>query len=455
MHPDDRERTAAYVRRQAASDDVIIIQNRYRTADGGYRLFDWRGVTENGLVHAVGRDITLEHQAAEELRNTEEALRHAQKMEAIGQLTGGIAHDFNNMLAGIIGSLDVIQRRLASGRHDDIGRFIDGAITSSRRAASLTQRLLAFGRRQALDIRPIETGQLVRSLHDLLRRTLGEAIEIRIDVPTDPCWARADAAQLESAILNLAINARDAMPEGGSITIALTSERLKNGTPRLAQGDYIVVSVADTGTGMTPEVMRKAFDPFFTTKPIGQGTGLGLSMIHGFMGQIGGDVSIESQPGTGTRISMFLPRAEPATTDATAPSSLPHPQDTHGGTVLVVEDDPAVRMLIVSVLDDMGLKSAVAVDGNAGLAILQSDLRIDLLITDIGLPGLNGQQLAKLARQVRPALRILFLTGYAEGEALSPTELQPGMELMTKPFDLTALANTIGNMLAAKPLTLH
>ncbi len=449
MHPEDRDRTASYVAHQAASDDVITIQNRYRARDGSYRLFDWRGVVEDGVVHAVGRDITAEHQAAEELRNTEEALRQAQKMEAIGQLTGGIAHDFNNMLAGIIGSLDVIQRRLAAGRYDDIARFIDGAVTSSRRAASLTQRLLAFGRRQALDVQAVEIGQLVRSLHDLLRRTLGEAIDIGIDVPPGEWWARADAAQLESAILNLAINARDAMPDGGVITIALGSRHLPTSGPRLPAGDYLTVSVADNGSGMPPEVMRKAFDPFFTTKPLGQGTGLGLSMIHGFMGQIGGDVTIDSAPGAGTTVTMFLPPAQPSV-DEPMPASMAPTSLVHGGTVLVVEDDPAIRMLIGSVLDDFNIKSAFAVDGNAGLAILQSDLRIDLLISDIGLPGMNGQQLVKLAREIRPSLPVLFLTGYAKGAGLNGDELEPGTRLMTKPFELSALAGTIEEMLSAK-----
>ncbi len=455
MHPDDRDRTATYVAHQAASDDVIAIQNRYRTRDGSYRLFDWRGVVENGVVHAVGRDITAEHQAAEELRNAEEALRQAQKMEAIGQLTGGIAHDFNNMLAGIIGSLDVIQRRLAAGRYDDIARFIEGAVTSSRRAASLTQRLLAFGRRQALDVQAVEIGQLVRSLHDLLRRTLGEAIDIGIDVPPGDWWARADAAQLESAILNLAINARDAMPGGGVITIAVGSRHLPANGARLAAGDYLTVSVTDNGSGMPPEVMRKAFDPFFTTKPLGQGTGLGLSMIHGFMGQIGGDVTIDSTPGAGTTVRMFLPLAQPWVDEKAVGSAAPSSSAARGGTVLVVEDDPAIRMLIVSVLDDLGMKSAIAVDGNAGLAILQSDLRIDLLISDIGLPGMNGHQLVRLARQLRPSLPVLFLTGYAQGAGLNEGELEPGTRLMTKPFELSALASTIEEMLAARALSAH
>lgn len=451
MHPDDHGRIAAYVARQAASNDVIAVQNRYRARDGSYRLFDWRGVIENGVVHAVGRDITAEQQAAEELRNTEEALRQAQKMEAIGQLTGGIAHDFNNMLAGIIGSLDVIQRRLAAGRYEDLTRFIDGAVTSSRRAASLTQRLLAFGRRQALVVQAVEIGQLVRSLHDLLRRTLGEAIDIGIEVPPGEWWARADAAQLESAILNLAINARDAMPQGGVITIAVDRQHLPTGSARLPTGDYLTVSVTDTGTGMPPEIIQKAFDPFFTTKPLGQGTGLGLSMIHGFMGQIGGDVTISSTPGAGTTVRMILPEAEPVVDEKAAASSAPRAAAAHAGTVLVVEDDAAIRMLVVSVLDDLGIKSAVAADGNAGLAILQSDLRIDLLVSDIGLPGMNGQQLARLARQIRPALKILFLTGYVQDTPLSLGELEPDIRLMTKPFELSALAVTIEEMLAAKP----
>jgi PAS domain S-box-containing protein len=451
MHPDDQTRTADYVARQSVTDDVIAIQNRYRAADGSYRLFDWRGVTENGVVHAVGRDITAEHQAAQELLSAEEALRQAQKMEAIGQLTGGIAHDFNNMLAGIIGSLDVIQRRIAAGRFDDLARFINGAITSSKRAASLTQRLLAFGRRQALDIRPVEVGQLVSSLHDLLRRTLGEAITIQAIVPPTSCWAQADAAQLESAILNLAINARDAMPSGGDIRLNVQSRTIAADTARLKRGEYIAVTVSDTGSGMPPEVMAKAFDPFFTTKPIGQGTGLGLSMIHGFMGQIGGDVTIDSAPGQGTTVTMFLPQARHADTPQASSPAFQPSKSLASGTVLVVEDDPAVSMLVVSLLDELGLKSVVAVDGNAGLSILQSAIRVDLLISDVGLPGLDGRQLAEHARQVRPFLKVLFLTGYAEGAALRAADLQPGMRLMTKPFEMAALGQMIQDMLSSDP----
>ena len=451
MHPEDRLRTAEYVARQAATDDVIAIRNRYRTIDGSYCLFDWRGVTDNGLVHAVGRDVTAEHQAAQELRSAEEALRQAQKMEAIGQLTGGIAHDFNNMLAGIIGSLDVIQRRIAAGRYDDMSRFINGAITSSRRAASLTQRLLAFGRRQALDIRPVEIGQLVSSLHDLLRRTLGEAIEISTDVPQETYWAQADAAQLESAILNLAINARDAMPSGGRLRIAVENRTIAANSKRAKAGDFIVVEVTDTGTGMPQEVIDKAFDPFFTTKPIGQGTGLGLSMIHGFMGQIGGDVTIESAPGRGTTVTMFLPRARNADTRQPALPDFSPARPSESGTVLVVEDDPAVSMLIVSLLDELGLKTVVAVDGNAGLSILKSDVRVDLLVSEVGLPGLNGRQLAEQARQIRPFLKVLFITGYAEGAALRQADLQPGMRLITKPFEMAQLGNIIGEMLSSDP----
>jgi PAS domain S-box-containing protein len=449
MHPDDRDRTASYVTRQAASSEVIAIQNRYRTADGSYRLFDWRGVTDSGLVHAVGRDITAEHAAEQELRKTEEALRQAQKMDAIGQLTGGIAHDFNNMLAGIIGSLDVIQRRIAAGRFDDITRFIEGAVTSSRRAASLTQRLLAFGRRQALDIRPVEVGKLVWSLHDLLGRTIGEAIDIRVTVDPDVSWVKADAAQLESAILNLAINARDAMPQGGSLEIVVRNQSFSSGTSRLKPGDYVVVSVADTGTGMSADVITKAFEPFFTTKPLGQGTGLGLSMIHGFMGQIGGDVQIQSTQGRGTIVSMFLPQAQNGQPEQPPAATLPPVFSVQSKTVLVVEDDPAVRMLVVSVLDDLGLKSVVAADGTAGLAILASEVRIDLLMTDVGLPGMSGRQLAEHAIQCRPGLKILFITGYAEGASIRPADLPSGMRLLNKPFELSLLAEVLQDMLGA------
>jgi len=397
---------------------------------------------------------TLQQRVAErsaELERAHEQLRQAQKMEAVGQLTGGIAHDFNNLLQGITGSLEIVRRRIAAGRHDDLSRFIDGAIQSARRAAALTHRLLAFSRRQPLAPRAVLANPLVTSMEELLRRTLGERIALQLDLQAQLWTTRCDVNQLENAILNLCINARDAMPHGGGLSIrtsnALLDAEAAAALGDIAPGEYICIRVVDTGTGMSPEVLAKAFDPFFTTKAIGQGTGLGLSMIYGFARQSEGHVHIGSEAGRGTTVQLLLPRhAGDADADETLAPPEPQAPARRGETVLVVEDETVVRGLIVEVLHELGYHALEAADGPSGLAVLQSDAHIDLLVTDIGLPGLNGRQVADAARLQRPDLRVLFMTGYAETAAAARGFLEPGMELLTKPFTMDVLAARLRSM---------
>jgi PAS domain S-box-containing protein len=445
LHPDDIGSTVTTVNAQLANQGVLSIRNRYLCKDGSYRTIDWRGVLYEGHVHSVGRDITAELQASEELQRAEEALRQSQKMESVGRLTGGIAHDFNNMLAGIIGSLNLLQRRITAGRLEDTGRFIEAAQTSAQRAAALTQRLLAFGRRQALDVKPVDVGELVISLDDLLRRTIGPSIELRLDLEADLWLAEADVNQLESAILNLAINSRDAMPDGGILTLGVRKARIGS-LSAAPPGEYVELYVADTGQGMPPEVLSQAFEPFFTTKPLGQGTGLGLSMVYGFLNQIGGDARIESTAGEGTIVRLFLPRSirhASAPPDAT---SQPVPSGT-GETVLLVEDDQSVRMLVMEALDELGYAVLPVGDAPSALPIVRSGQKIDLMISDIGLPGMSGLDLAQIVRKERPDLDILFITGYAEATAKRGNLPSSGMHLLTKPFSLERLAMKVGDIL--------
>lgn len=382
----------------------------------------------------------------------EEALRQSQKMEALGQLTGGIAHDFNNLLTGIIGSLDIMQTRLAQGRVEAIERYAKAAMTSANRAAALTHRLLAFARRQPLDPKPVNVNKLVVSMEDLLHRTLGESIQMEM-VTAGGLWITlCDANQLESAILNLAINARDAMPNGGRLVIETCNAHLDQAyTSRqrnIKPGQYVCISVTDTGVGMPREVIERAFDPFFTTKPIGQGTGLGLSMIYGFIRQSEGHATIYSEVGIGTTVKLYLPRFQGSHEEDREETGLTDAYRTeHGETVLIVEDEPIVRELIVEVLKDLGYKALQAHDGPSGLKIIQSSQPIDLLITDIGLPGLNGRQLADAARELRSDLKVLFITGYAENATLASGFLEPGMEMVTKPFAVEKLAIRIREMI--------
>jgi PAS domain S-box-containing protein len=387
------------------------------------------------------------------LREAEEALRHSQKMEAVGQLTGGIAHDFNNLLTGISGSLELLQTRLQQGRLNDCDRYLMAAQGAARRAASLTHRLLAFSRRQTLDPKPIDVNRLVMNMEELISRTVGP--HIHVEVVTAPrLWtALVDGPQLENALLNLCINARDAMPGGGRITVETSNKWLDETAARqrdIAPGQYLSLCVTDTGCGIAPEIIDRVFDPFFTTKPIGEGTGLGLSMVYGFVRQSGGQIRVYSEVGQGTTMCIYLPRhyrdghdtedSQPATPLTVSPGL--------GETILVVDDEPTVRMLVFESLREDGFHVIEAADGHEGLKILQSDARIDVLVTDVGLPGgMNGRQLADAARLSRPELRILFITGYAENAVIGNGELPAGMRVLTKPFPLDVLTRRIQDML--------
>lgn len=394
---------------------------------------------------------TLEARVAAEVAErsrVEDTLHQAQKMEAVGQLTGGIAHDFNNLLTGVIGSLELMQRRRRSGDETNDERYITAAVTSAQRAAALTQRLLAFSRRQTLDLKPLEVNPLVASLEDLLHRTTREDITVTTHLAAGLALVRMDANQLESAVINLAINARDAMPDGGTITITTAAVHLtpeEGAAMDLAEGDYVTLTVADTGVGMTPEVLAKVFEPFYTTKPIGQGTGLGLSMVYGYMRQANGGVRILSQPGKGTQVQLYMPCLGgdldilPSEESRSAPLGV-------GEVVLVVEDEAVVRSLIVEVLGELGYQTLEAGNAQEAMPFLENPQRIDLMISDVGLPGMNGRQLADLAQANRPELKVLLATGYAEGSNVEGY-LAANMEIITKPFAIDALANKISEML--------
>jgi PAS domain S-box-containing protein len=394
----------------------------------------------------ITRDIAAQRQAAKELEVAREALFQAQKMESIGRLTGGIAHDFNNMLAGILGGLALLERRITAKRFNETEKYIASTIEVAHRAAALTSRLLAFGRRQALDVAPVDVGAAIRSVTTILKATFGENIVLDIQEP-DGLIALADINQLESAILNLSLNARDAMPDGGKLSISAARQTVSPGHAELEPGDYIVVVVKDTGVGMTPDVAAHVFEPFYTTKPSGAGTGLGLSMVYGFMKQIGGAATIASAPGEGAAVSLFLKESkEGEISSAAAKNKI---EVGSGEIILIVEDDSHVRGVIIDMLADLGYKTLAAGDVQKALPHIDSSMQIDLLITDVGLPGINGRQLADIARRKRAHLPVLFLTGYAAQAAVKAQFLERGMELMTKPFDLDALAAKVKEMLGA------
>ena len=574
IHPDDRETTARGVRLLTEGAIARRIDNRYRHKDGSYRWITWTSVQDDGVIHAVGRDITDEKARTEALelsaarmrsifetsyqyqgllstdgtlldanatslegiearledvvgrkfwdtpwftgtpglpqqveaavplvaagqtvrqeilinlptgrrafdfamrpvrnatgeviaivpeavelterRAAEEQLRQVQKMEAVGQLTGGLAHDFNNLLTGITASLDLLGTRLAQGRVNALARYLSMAQGATRRAATLTHRLLAFSRQQRLDARPTDVNRLVASMEDLVRRTAGPEITFEVRAAEGLWHTLVDQNQLESALLNLCINARDAMPHGGRLTIETGNEVLDETAARelqLSPGAYVALGISDTGAGMAPEVIARAFDPFFTTKPVGAGTGLGLSMVYGFARQSGGQVHIHSTLGVGTTVRLYLPRhlgTEDAAELPVAPVG--ERQAGHGETVLVVDDEPTIRILITDVLEELGYTALEAHDGVAGLHALRSDQRIDLLVTDVGLPGgMNGRQLADAGRAMRADLKVLFITGYAEEAAARDGIATEGMHVLSKPFAIETLVDRIKDILA-------
>jgi PAS domain S-box-containing protein len=473
VHPDDRSAAAELWRAALRDGAPYEAQFRIRNANGAYRWHLARAFPTRGAYGVILRwvgsntdiedqktaaqtladvNATLEERVSQrtsQLMQAEEALRQSQKMEAVGQLTGGIAHDFNNLLQGILGALDIVKRRIAEGRIGDLDPFLNGALDSANRAATLTHRLLAFSRRQPVDPRPLDLNELIGSVEELLRRSLGENIDLRVAADDDLWLVRCDGNQLENALLNLAINARDAMPSGGTVTIDTANTVFDPRQARrrdVSPGEYVCLRVSDTGVGMPPSVKARAFDPFYTTKPIGKGTGLGLSMIYGFVRQSDGSVLIDSEPGKGTSIEICLPRYKGDAVEAPVQESSGNNRAEANEVVLIVEDEAVVRLLVVETLNDLGYKALETADSAVALRILQSSQRVDLLVSDIGLPGLNGRQLADAARVTRPGLKVLFVTGYAE-DAAGSAFLEPGMEIVIKPFTMEALAGKIREMI--------
>ncbi|MDF8332904.1 ATP-binding protein [Novosphingobium cyanobacteriorum] len=429
------------------------------------------GPFEDRRVAVLFKDVTDQVRAEDALRQLNEtlearvtqalaareqaeaALRQAQKMEAVGQLTGGLAHDFNNLLAGISGSFEMIDRRLKQGRSADIDRYLSAGLGAAQRAAALTHRLLAFSRRQTLSPRSLRINTLLPEFADLVRRTVGPSVAVQLHLADDLWPTLVDANQLENALLNLCINARDAMPSGGTIAIATLNlpldeeQALARG---LDAGDYVAITVSDTGVGIPQDDLERVFEPFFTTKPLGSGTGLGLSMVYGFAKQSHGIVRIRSTVGQGTDVRIYLPRNHVAEEAVTSERLPPEMQPNRGGIALIVDDEPSVRMLLADALDAMGYHCQCAADGPEALALLENGSEPDLLVTDVGLPGgLNGRQVADAARRMRPGLRTLFVTGYAETSVLGNGGIEPGMAVLTKPFSLDQLHVAVASLMPA------
>jgi PAS domain S-box-containing protein len=484
LHPNDAAATAAAYSRAANPDVRATYDVEYRTIgkeDGVIRWVAAKGrgrFDENGrCVRMIGTAVdiserkrsetqilelneTLEQQVQERtaaLLAAEDQLRQAQKMEAVGQLTGGIAHDFNNLLAGISGSLELLESRLTEGRLSAAPKYIDAARGATRRAAALTQRLLAFSRRQTLDPKSVNVNNLVSGMTDLIQRSVGPTIAL--ELVEGPClWPTLiDPSQLENALLNLCINSRDAMPQGGCLTVTTANTWVESSEAKrldLPAGDYVALLVKDSGHGMPPDVISRVFEPFYTTKPLGQGTGLGLSMVYGFVRQSKGQIEISSEVGQGTTISIYLPRyaggveVEQASLVAEAAERVADDR-----TILVIDDEPTVRMTVIDVLEDAGYRTLEAADGPEGFEILRSSAIIDLLVTDVGLPGgLNGRQVADAARVFRPELKVLFITGYAETTVMGDAQLGSDTMVVVKPFEVGSLVAKVKSLLHGKPI---
>ncbi|WP_221208348.1 PAS domain-containing protein [Xanthomonas arboricola] len=480
VHPDDRARLAEAIAHSIVNKTGLDVEYRVLDAnqrmgwtlmraipllDEGEQIVEWFGtaadITDKRLAEQQLRQLTetLEERVRERsaaLLLAEEKLRQSQKMEAVGQLTGGLAHDFNNLLTAISVGLELLQTRIEQGKYDRLERYVEMAQSSAARATALTQRLLAFSRRQTLAPTALEVQALVQGMHDIIARTLGPSIALQLRPAADPWKVLVDAPQLENALLNLCINARDAMPDGGELTIAVANRVLDAGAAQqldLPIGEYVCLSVQDTGTGMSADVMSKVFEPFFTTKPIGQGTGLGLSMIYGFTRQSGGHVRIDSEVGVGTTMALYLPRFDGvlAQDEAVPATEQPLRSTAPSCTVLLVEDETAIRVLMSEVLSEAGYRVIETAEGSAAVERLRSQETIDLLVTDVGLTGgLNGRQVADAGRQSRPTLPVLFVTGYAATAAVGAGQLEDGMEVLTKPFLAVDLERRVAQLLERK-----
>ncbi|KTT03629.1 hypothetical protein SB14R_12505 [Pseudomonas oryzihabitans] len=490
LHPDDRALIRQTWAAALGTGQAYDQEHRVRVADGSHCWMRTRAYPrrdERGAVirwYGTTEDIDDRHEAEEALRReratlevqvqartaeleatnrqlreemqsraqTEDLLRQAQKMEAVGQLTGGIAHDFNNLLAGIQASLDLLRRRLAPDGLAAVAGLLDTATQSVNRGASLTHRLLAFSRRQTLLPQAVDVANLIGDFQEILLHSLGPQIHCRLELEEGLWQVDADPHQLENALLNLAINSRDAMPAGGTLTISARNWGQHSVGSALPVGDYLLIEVGDDGVGMTPEVLERVFEPFFTTKPVGQGSGLGLSMIYGFVQQSRGQVTVTSAPGQGCRVSLYLPRhlgtpvlAPVSVVAAKAARELP------SARVLLVEDDTVVRSLLVQLFDELGWRYRDASDAEAALAALREGEGFDLLITDVGLPGLNGRLLANAARALRPSLPVLFITGYVNDAEPQSWLVAEGMQVLAKPFTLDTFVAKVQGLLGTHP----
>ena len=451
VHPDDLALTEQESRRLGDGLSTSRFENRYRRRDGGYSILSWTAVPDENFIHAVGRDVTAEREKAAALRRTEQALHHAQKMETIGKLTGGVAHDFNNLLQVISGNLHLLLREVADNPRAT--QKLSNALAGVSRGAKLASYLLAFGRRQALEPKVIKISRFMVAMEDMLRRSLGEAIEIETIVSGGLWNTFVDTAQLENTLLNLSINARDAMDGAGRLTIEVGNAFLDENYARdhadIAPGQYVMLAVTDTGSGMPPDIVAQVFEPFFSTKPEGKGTGLGLSMVYGFVKQSGGHVKIYSEPGHGTTVKLYLPRS-------TEREDVIMPVETHpvvGGaeTILVAEDDEQVRATVVEMLGELGYRVLKASDAASALTIIESGAHIDLLFTDVVMPGpLRSPDLARKARERLPDLAVLFTSGYTENAIVHGGRLDPGVDLLGKPYTREALAQKVRQVLAQR-----
>jgi PAS domain S-box-containing protein len=450
VHPDDVANSSSALV-IASSGQLPTFENRFRHKDGSYRWIAWVAAPETNLIYASGRDITAEKEAAAKLAITQEQLRQAQKMELLGQLTGGIAHDFNNLLGIIHLNLELI--RDAASNDVDIKDMANMAIQAAERGANLTHQLLAYARQQPLEPKVVNVENLLSAMTALLSRTIGENIEIKIIIPADLWTTRIDPHQLENALLNLAINARDAMPDGGKLIIKCANKVFDDiyvdQNVDVTPGQYVTIAVTDTGMGMSKETLERVLEPFFTTKPVGKGSGLGLSMVHGFAKQSGGHLKIYSEPGHGTTVNLHLPKA---TEDSVEHHATSHPAElpiANGGeVVLVVEDDRDLRSLTLRILKGLGYQTVDAGDGPDACRILEQTDRIDLLLTDVVLPnGMPGPELARLARLRRPALKVIYMSGYPRDAVFRDGLLDNRMPLLTKPFPKSDLARKVREIL--------